>query len=246
MANGSIWELPFGSPAELELHSEWASISLLPVEAERAPRLQLSHGSAEHIDVHVERHGNVVRVALDPHRSFGFFGGWECRATLYVPRDVRAHVQTSAGSVSVRDLEDCELGIKANAGKVELEHVHGVLHLGADAGSVSGRDVGGYLDVETQAGSVRLEVTDLGPGDHRVRAAMGSVRMELARGLNVCIETRTSLDSVRNSYPSQASSPARLLVATEMGSVRIEEGLRGAHARSTAAANNPPAPPSAD
>ncbi len=223
MHSGNTWELPFGQPPELELQTEWGTLALVPVEPGQTPRLELTHGSSEHITVHVEKVGDTVRVALDPQRSFNWFSGWECKATVYVPRDVHAHVQTNAGSVSVRDLEDCELGIKANAGKIDLVKVQGLIHLAADAGSVTGRDVGGYFDVETHAGSVRLEISDLQPGEHRIRAAMGSVRVELARGLDVSVETRTSLGSVRNRYPPHESAMAKLLLSTEMGSVHVDE-----------------------
>jgi Putative adhesin len=225
MQEQTTFELPFGQRAELELRTEWGHLTLLPVEPGQTPRLELSRNSADNTEVHVEKHGETVRVALDPHRSFNWFGGgWEWRATLYVPRDVRAHVQTNAGSVGVRDLNGCELGVKANAGKIDLNNVYGVIHLAADAGSVSGRDVAGYFDVQTQAGSVRLDISDLQPGEHRIRAAMGSVRIELAQGLDVCIETHTSLGSVRNNYPSRQAAAAKLVLTTEMGSVRIEEG----------------------
>ena len=238
----NIWELPFGQPAELELQTEVGSLRLVPVEPGQAPRLELSHGSTEHCEVHVDKVGETVRVALDRRRSINWFGGWECKATLYVPRDVHAHVQTNAGSVTVEDLAHCELGIKANAGKIELEHVHGLLHLAADAGSVQGRDVGGYLDVETQAGSVRLEITELQAGEHRIRAAMGSVRVELAKGLDVCVDTHTSLGSVHNNYPSHQAAPARLLLSTEMGSLRVDEGrMARSPARPAAAAHHAPA-----
>jgi hypothetical protein len=223
MHNSNTWELPFGEPAQLELHSEWGTLALVPVEPGQTPRLELTQGSSENIVVHVEKLGDTVRVALDPQRSFNWFGGWDCRATVYVPRDVHAHVQTNAGSVSVRDLEDCELGVKANAGKIDLVKVQGLIHLSADAGSVTGRDVGGFFDVETHAGSVRLEISDLQPGEHRVRASMGSVRVELARGLDVAVETHTSLGSVRNHYPPRPSAAAKLILTTEMGSVRVEE-----------------------
>jgi hypothetical protein len=224
MDNGKTWELPFGVPAELELHTEWGSISLEPVEPGGQPRLELTRGTSENVAVHIEKHDQTVRVAIEPQRNFRWFGGWECRATLFVPRDVHAHLQTNAGSVEVRDLEGCELGIKANAGKIQVSHVQGLLHLSADAGSIIGRDIGGYLDVETQAGSVRLEVSDLQPGEHRIRATMGSVRLYLARGMDVNIEAHTSLGSVRNDYPSRQSAPARLLLSTEMGSLRVQEG----------------------
>jgi hypothetical protein len=225
MQNGNVWELPFGQPAELELHTEFASLALLPVEPGQSPRLELSPGSTESIAVHVEKLGETVRVALDPHRSFNWFGGWECRAVLYVPRDVRAAIETNAGSISVRSLMGCELGIKANAGKIDLVDVYGLMHLAADAGSITGRGVGGFFNVETQAGSVRLEILDLQPGEHRVRATMGSVRLELARGIDVCIQTHSRMGSVRANYPNRDGAPATLVLSTEMGSIQVEEGM---------------------
>ena len=105
MQKGNSWELPFGEPAELELQTEWGSLALVPLGPGETPRLELSPASSDNIAVHVEKIGNTVRVALDPQRSFNWFGGWECKATLYVPRNVHGHVQTNAGSISVRDLE---------------------------------------------------------------------------------------------------------------------------------------------
>jgi hypothetical protein len=221
--NSTTWELPFDHPATMQLQTEFGNLSLVPVEPGQQPRLELSRGGRENVDVHIEKVGDVVRVALDPHRNFSWFGGWECRAMLYVPRDVRASIETNAGSVSVRNLEGCELGVKANAGKIDIENVYGLLHLGADAGSVVGRGLGGYFDIETNAGSIRMEILDLQPGEHRVRAIMGSVRLELARGMDLSIETHTSLGSVRNNYASRADAPTRLVVTTEMGSVRVDE-----------------------
>jgi len=224
MQNGNVWELPFGTPAELELRTDYGSVAILPTEPGQTPRLELSRGAADHIAVLVEKAGDVVRVALDPHRSLAWFGGADWRATVYVPRDVHAGVQTSAGSVSVRGLEGCELGIKASAGKIDLVDVYGLMHLSADAGSITGRALGGFFKVETQAGSVRMEILDLLPGEHHIRASVGSVRLDLARGLDVSIETHTSIGSVRTSYPARQSAPARLVLTTEMGSIRVDEG----------------------
>jgi len=240
-ANGNnVWDLPFGQPPVLELQAEFGNLSLVPVEAGQNPRLELSRGSNANVDVQVEKVGDAVRVSFNPVSQFNswFGGGWDCRAVLYVPRDVRASLQANAGSVSVRGLEGCELGIKANAGKIDLVDVYGLMHLAADAGSITGRGLGGYFDVQTQAGSVRLEILDLQPGEHRVRAAMGSVRLELARGMDVCIETRTSLGSVRNNYPVRADAPQRLLLSTEMGSVRVDEGPAVRPSRRPAATDN--------
>jgi len=237
MQNGTVWELPFDQPAVLELQTEFGNLSLVPVEPGQATRLELSRGS-ENIDVHVDKQGEVVRVSLEPLQPFKWFGGWDCRAVLYVPRNVRAGLQTNAGSVSVRNLEGCELGIKANAGKIDLVDIHGLMHLAADAGSITGRGLGGYFDVEAHAGSVRLEILDLQPGEHRIRAAMGSVRIELGRGMDVCIETHSSLGSVRNNYPVRADAPARLVLSTDMGSVRVDEASQRAVRRPAAAASD--------
>jgi hypothetical protein len=221
MLNDNTWALPFGEAAELELKTEWGQLSLQPVEPGGTPRLELTRGSGRHIQVNIDKVGESVRVSLDPQ---AWFGGWECRATVYVPRDVRASVHTNAGSVSVRDLVGCELAVKASAGKIDLTNVQGMLRLEADAGSVTGRDVGGYFDVETHAGSIRLDIFDVQPGEHRIRASMGSVKIELARGLDVCIETHTSMGSIKNGYLSNKSAPAKLVLSTEMGSVRVSEG----------------------
>src|ERR1700738_1021799 len=123
------WELPFGQPAELELHTDWGNLALLPVEPGQTPRLELSGDSSDRIAVSVDKHGATVRGPLDPQPTLKWLGGWECRATLYVPRDVRAHLQSNAGSISVRDLDGCELGIKVNAGKIDLVKVYGLAHL---------------------------------------------------------------------------------------------------------------------
>jgi len=223
MHTGNVWELPFSQPAVLELATEYGNLALLPVEPGQTPRLELSRNSAD-VAVNVDKLGDVVRVALDPHGAgFNWFGSWECRAILYVPRDVRAALETHAGSVNVRNLEGCELAVKANAGKIDLVDVYGLMRLSADAGSITGRGLGGSFDIEAQAGSVRLEILDLQPGEHRVRATMGSVRVELGRGMDVCIETHTSLGSVRNQYPTRLDAPVRLVLSTEMGSVRVDE-----------------------
>jgi SHOCT-like domain len=247
MDNGTVWELPFDARAVLELQTEISTLTLLPVEPGQLPRLELSRNSADNVDVHVEKVGEAVRVSLDPRPAFNWFGGWECRAMIYVPRDVHAALQTNAGSVTVRGLEGCELGIKANAGKIDLLDVYGLMHLSADAGSITGRSLGGYFDVEAHAGSVRMEILDLQPGEHRLRATMGSVRVELGRGMDVCIETHTSLGSVRNHYPVRADAPARLVLSTEMGSVRVDEASSARATRRpasvTAATPSPPPAP---
>src|SRR5579859_3717039 len=90
MQNSTFWNLPFSQPAELDLHVEWGHLSLVPVEPGQPPRLELSRASTERVAVYVDKEGDTVHVSLGPQHGIHWFGGWECRATLYVPRDVRA------------------------------------------------------------------------------------------------------------------------------------------------------------
>jgi hypothetical protein len=45
--SNTTWELPFGAPADLELHAEWGSLVLVPAEAGEQPRLELTRGTPE-------------------------------------------------------------------------------------------------------------------------------------------------------------------------------------------------------
>src|SRR5947209_16725888 len=114
MHKGSVWELPFDQPAVLEVHAEFGTRALLPVEPGYSPRLEIARGGSDNIEVRIEKLANVVRVSLDPMPALNWFGGWDRRAELYLPKDVRASVQTNAGSMSVRGLEGCELSIKTD------------------------------------------------------------------------------------------------------------------------------------
>src|ERR1044071_4981771 len=87
MDHGRTWELPFNETPELEMHTDFGSIWLAPVEPGHQPRLELHRSSAEHIAVAIDKHDDRVRVRLEPQADFSWFHNWECKATLYVPRN---------------------------------------------------------------------------------------------------------------------------------------------------------------
>ena len=62
--------------------------------------------------------------------------------------------------------------------------------------------------------------------------------------MDVAIEPHTSLGSVRNNYPARADAPARLVLLSEMGSVRIDEApvVRPMPRTATPGPETPPAP----
>ncbi len=52
---------------------------------------------------------------------------------------------------------------------------------------------------------------------------MGSVKVELAKGLDVKVETFTSLGTARSSYPDHPHARATLRLEAQLGSVRVRE-----------------------
>lgn len=213
--------IPWGQRAELELHASAAAITLMPLREGEKPYL-VAHGPVE---VDVRERGSVTRVELSM-REGGFWSLlWRSmpQVELFVPDDVRARLKLDAGMVRAAGLKDCELEVATEAGMADLRDVHGKLTLRTSAGSIFGQRVGGTFDVQAAAGSVKLELDALAPGEHRMVSQMGAVDVRLVPGLDVSIEARTSLGSVRNGYPSRPGAPVLLRLETDLGSVRVRE-----------------------
>jgi hypothetical protein len=224
----ATWPLPFGERAELELKSDLGSIHLEPVATGEEPRIEATGHDAGRITVNIRRDGDLVKVKIDQgHSNRRMWGSWDARITVYLPRDVRAAVHTDAGSVEARDLGPCELKLTSDAGRIQLRNVRGRLRLATDAGQVTGKGLAGSFDVETDAGKVDLAIDALDPGEHQVRTDVGAIRVDLARGLDVRVETRASVGSVRCDYPSRPDAPAVLRVSTDVGTVRVREAGAG-------------------
>jgi hypothetical protein len=89
---------------------------------------------------------------------------------------------------------------------------------------VRGEHLGGTFNVRSQAGSVRLSIDALDPGTHTVRTSMGAVKVELAKGLTVRVETLATLGAARSNYPSTPNADTVLRLEAELGSVKVREG----------------------
>ncbi|QSQ20654.1 hypothetical protein JY651_36285 [Pyxidicoccus parkwayensis] len=214
--------IPWGQRAELELNASAASVTVTPLTEGEKPYL-LAHGPVE---VHVRERGTVTSVELSMREGGGFWSFlWRSmpQVELFLPADARARLKLDAGMVRVAGLKDCELEVSTEAGAADLRDVHGKLTLRASAGSILGQRVGGTFDVQAAAGSVKLEIDALAPGEHRMVSQMGSVDVRLVPGLDVAIDARTSLGSVRNSYPTRPGAPVVLRLETDLGSVRVRE-----------------------
>jgi hypothetical protein len=191
---------------------------LSPGEAPRA----VAQGAREAEQaIRVSREGDVLtlRVGGGLFTSTGMH-----RLELHVPPASRLTLRTHLGKLSLERLAACDLNLHVSAGSVRLHDVRGRLRLSVDAGEVKGDGLGGTFSVQSQAGEVKLGITQLDAGEHVIRAAMGAVNVELAKGLDVRIESRTSLGSTRTRYPSNPSAAAVLRLEADLGSVRVREG----------------------
>jgi hypothetical protein len=216
----TTWALPFGQPAELELRANMIGITVAPAAPGEEPRIEAIGRNAGDLDVRIERDGSRVRVEIERQGSW-FVGNWHAAVVLHVPPAITATIRTDAGSIEVHDLGPCDLDLETNAGSIRLQNVQGRLRLSADAGQIRGSGLRGGLEVETDAGQIRLSIDALDPGEHRVSTDVGEVRIDLAPGLDVEIDTRASVGSVWNDYPSRAGAPAVLRVSTDIGTVRV-------------------------
>lgn len=231
------WPLPFGERPVLEVDADALPVLLQPTAPGEAPSLEVVGYHVDRAEVEIAPDGNAVRARVRPsRRTFGLFWGVALRVVAHVPREVSARVRSDAGSIDARGLGPCQLDLRTGAGRIGLHEVHGRLRLSTDAGQVTGEDVGGSLEVRTDAGQVTLDVRHLDPGEHHVHTDVGAVSLTLRPGLDVQVEARAAVGSVRNEYPSRAGAAAVLRVSTEVGSVRVRQGV----GPSTSAWERPP------
>lgn len=212
--------LPFGDSPILDFEANAAQLELKPVKPGEPAFLEYEAA----IEPEVRREGEVVLIR---QAARGFWNALEAggaRAVLHVPAGVKAKITADMGRLVVNDLAGCDLDLSTSAGSVELTHVRGRMKLRANAGQIRGEGLGGTFWVDCGAGSARLGIVALDPGEHHVHSNMGSVRIDLAPGLDVRIEARTVMGSTRTRYPTNPKSNTVLKLEAELGSVKIGEG----------------------
>lgn len=209
--------LPLSDKPTVELHTDALDLELVALQPGESPCLETRGGRA----VTTRMEGDVTHVELTP--SWNSLFDVPRRLTLRVPAHVRARITNDAGRVDVTGLAGCDLELKSHAGTLTLDEVRGRLVLSVASGTIKGNHLGGTFDVRSTAGSVRLQIDALDAGAHLVRTGMGAVKVELAKGLAVRIETAATLGSARSTYPSQVDAPALLRLEADLGSVKVRE-----------------------
>lgn len=213
-----VTPLPLSDKPSIELNTDALDLELIALQPGETPSLETRGGRV----VTARLDGEVTRI--DVASSWSSFFELPRRITLKVPAHVRARISNDAGRIDVTGLAGCDLELASHAGSLMLDNVRGRLVLSVASGTIKGAHLGGTLDVRSSAGAVRLQVDALDSGAHLVRTGMGSVKLELAKGIAVRIETSTTVGSARSTYPSTADAPAVLRLEADLGSVSVREG----------------------
>lgn len=227
--------LPFGPRPLLDFDVSAAQIEVLPVAPGEEPRVAWKRGSSP---LEIRRIADKVFV-----RATGTFeplpegtgviegavmtlmrGGYGGEFTLWLPRNVKARIATNMGQARIRGLVGCDLEVSTNAGQVELDGCHGRFALKAKAGQILGRRLGGTFAVESGAGEALLDIVSLDDGVHTVHSTMGAVKIDLAPGIDVRIDSHSVMGSTRTKYPSKSDAKAVLKLEADLGAVKVREG----------------------
>ena len=201
-------------------------ISVFPVERGGVPRLEIEGGRPDVCPIELRREGDQLIITSSSNPSAWPWpgAGMVKRMTLFVPEHVRARIRQDFGQLFVERLAGCDLELSASAGTISLEDVKGRLKCSVDSGTISGERLGGTFDVVSQAGSVKLSIDSLDAGEHRVRTAMGSVKLILAPSVVVKMEAHTTLGSTRVAHPNTLDAEATLTLSAELGSIKVKTG----------------------
>ena len=211
--------LPFSELPQLHLETQGSVVEVIGITNGEAPYLEVKGNP-----IKVENVDGVVRLSSP-------WGMGDQRMTLHVPQNLRATIACDMGKLRVSQLAGCDLSLSCSAGSIDLREARGRFTLKAHAGEIRAENVGGTFELEASTGSVRLGIVALDAGTHRIRSTMGSVKIALAPGLDVRIESRTVMGSTRTAYPSNPAAAAHLLLEAELGSVKVREGSGASDAR---------------
>ena len=255
-ARHARWTLPLADHPRLELEADLARVNVVGIAAGETPWLEVeSEDPHTEPLVDVEGEGSTTRVRISgahrgdpplthpaPDAGPGWWKGpwwsaafWDRRrwkkafhvnVVAHVPRDVKGAVRSNAAKMRVADLFGCDLTIETDAGYLSIEDVSGALRLATQAGRIDARRISGSLDIATSAGAVSAEVLSLAPGTHRIRSNVGSVHLELARGMPVRVAARTTMGATRVDFPTTDDAAALLDIEADLGAIRVVESPR--------------------
>ncbi len=162
--------------------------------------------------------GNDVTVTMKrAKRGWFSWGGWNSEQSIEVtvPRRYGINVQTSGGSIELRDTAGV-VALRTSGGDISARNLAGNAELRTSGGSIRVETIRGDVDANTSGGDVRLQNVD---GKIAARTSGGSVHCSLV-GANRGISATTSGGEIELSLPR--ATVANVEATTSGGEVTSE------------------------
>jgi DUF4097 and DUF4098 domain-containing protein YvlB len=198
-ANGSISLR--GSDQDQVTVSAWKKI--------QAPTEAAAEEFARQVQIHVERHGDEIRI-----HPIGY--SVSVRYEISSPRSVDANLRTSNGAIHVDQVDGAVEAVTSN-GAIELQGGAGNVNLCTSNGAIQLQDAMGHVRVETSNGKIKASVGQLKEGVFST--SNGSINVKVREG-NAPVTAKTSNGSIHLALP--ADFDGQLDARTSHGRVHSE------------------------
>lgn len=216
--------------ASIKVQSGAGSQLVLEIEAKGWGRDDLE----EDFDIRFNQSGNTVTLEIEARRKASrwfSFGNKGIKVHAFVPSKFDVDLKTSAGSISVDDLQgevrsatsgggltfgriDGMVWGRTSGGSIRLEESSGPVDVHTSGGSIRIGDVQGSVEAVTSGGSIEIARTQ---GSVTAKTSGGSIRIEEVLGR---LEARTSGGSISAAIASQPEEDCYL--GTSGGNVTVE------------------------
>lgn len=135
----------------------------------------------EDFDITISQSGSTVTATAERESHFqSWFGNNNASIsfTVYVPKNMSCHLNTSGGSISLTGVSG-EQELKTSGGSLSLNTVSGNVEAGTSGGSINIERYSGRLEAHTSGGSINLKEAK---GDLNVRTSGGSIHLDNISG----------------------------------------------------------------
>lgn len=179
----------------------------------------------EKINYDIYQDGPVVKVIIKKRSSFFNFswGGISVRVEAKVPKNFNAHIETSGGDITAKnitggfrfdtsggDINALSLNGRLNAetsgGDIKIDNHKGTMNVSTSGGDIICKNVEGDVKCETSGGDIELDVKD---GRIECKTSGGDIRISYS-GANKGIKGETSGGTIRAKLPSDFKANVHL------------------------------------
>ncbi len=199
--------------------------------------LQTSGGSIEVDDLE----GSVRAATSGGSLSFGNIDGPVWGRTSGGSISLRggggdADIRTSGGSITVGDV-DGTVHAETSGGSIHIDRARGSVHAETSGGGIEVNEVMGQITASTSGGSVHAAITTQPTGDCRLTTSGGGVYVDIAPGIGLDVDAKSSGGRVTSEVEVDDASRSRtslrgtiggggpsLYLRTSGGGVRIDRG----------------------